>query len=125
MIIDEEFKMVGDFWVNIIMVCQWGYFCWIFCNKGWLNQMCFCYFFEDFGNDMVQILVFFNVDVDRFSNCFCRVEVVQICYVGFWVIFFDCFMYGQFFEWFIEVQCYVVVGYFCFIENILCQSMEQ
>lgn len=52
MIIDEEFKMVGDFWVNIIMVCQWGYFCWIFCNKGWLNQMCFCYFIKDFCDNM-------------------------------------------------------------------------
>lgn len=125
MIVDKEFEVVSDFWVYIIMMCQWRYFSWIFGDEGWLNQMCFSDFVKDFGDDMVQILVFFDVNVDVFSNCFCGIEVVQISYICFWVIFFDCFMYGQFFEWFIEVKYFIIVWNLGGVQNILCQCMEQ
>ena len=122
---DKELKAVCDFRVNVVTTRQRRNFCWIFSNEGRLNQMCFCHFFEDLGNDTAQTPALLNVDADRFSNRFRRVEVVQICHVGFRAIFLDRFTHGQFFERFTEVQRYVAVGHFRLTENILCQSTEQ
>jgi len=85
----------------------------------------FCNFFKDLGHNTAQTPALLNFDADRFSNRFCRVEVIQIGHVGFRTVFLNRFAHGQFFKRLTEVEDFFTVRHFSRSQNVLRQRTEQ
>ena len=122
---DEEFKAVGDFRVHVVTARQRRNLCRIFGDEGRLNQVRFRHFFEDLSYDAAQAPAFLNLDADRFSDRFGGVEVIQIGHIRFRTVFLDSLAHGQFFERLAEVEHFIAVRHFSFVQDILRQRTEQ
>lgn len=99
MVIDEEFKVVSEEWVVIVMMCQWRDICWVVSDESWLYQFWFSCFIKDFFEKLIIGLERFYINVNGFCDRNYEVMVLDVFFgqsldlCVIWVVVFDCIKY--------------------------------